>query len=100
MKKKHFLLYSMDEKLVERLTADDLMMHGLPRSTAYRAIKNGYMPKHRIRNLQFRIFGDMPGWEGWKILPGKLIDPTGRIYEPTDLENLAYLQRALFDWDL
>lgn len=34
-------------------------------------------------------------WEGWSIVDGKLISPTGRIYGPEDIEPDKYTQSDL-----
>lgn len=94
--KKHFYLHSVDGRCYEKLTADDLMRLEIPRSTAYRAIAKGTLPSHRLRELQLKFFGDLPGWDGWKIMAGKIVSPAGHELDQIDLENLAYLQRTLW----
>lgn len=90
-----FYLTSHDGRLVERMSAEDLMSYGISKSTAYRAIKRGVLPRHRVRDLQFRVFGHLPGWDGWRIEPGRIISPNGDVFDPVDLENLAYLKRLI-----
>lgn len=100
MDKKVYWLPSFDGRLQERMTADDLVSFGIPRSTAYRAIQRQTLPKHRLRELQFRVFGQMPGWEGWRLLPGKILSPNGQSFDHVDLENLAYLRQVLSEYDV
>lgn len=96
--KKHFYLHSVDGRCYEKLTADDLMRLEIPRSTAYRAIAKGTLPSHRLRELQLKFFGDLPGWDGWKIMTGRIISPAGIELDQIDIENLAYLKRILPKW--
>jgi hypothetical protein len=100
MEKKHYWLPSFDGRLHERMTAEDLMAFGIPRSTAYRAIQRQTLPNHRLRDLQFKVFGQLPGWEGWRILPGKIVSPNGQSFDHCDLENLAYLRQVLTEYDI
>lgn len=95
--KKHFYLHSVDGRSYEKLTADDLMRLEIPRSTAYRAISKGTLPRHRLRELQLKFFGDLPGWNGWKIMTGKIISPAGQELDQTDLENLIYIRQLIWN---
>jgi hypothetical protein len=98
--KKYFYLPNFDGRQHQRMTANDLIEMGISRSTAYRAIQRGTIPRHRLRDLQFRIFGELTDWEGWQILPHKIIQPNGQTLEPRDIENLSYLKKILWDWDI
>ena len=100
MEKSFFVLQSHDCRQAVKMEADDLMSYGIPRSTAYRAIKKGSLPRHRLRELQFKVFGQLPGWDGWTILPGKIVSPNGFEFDQTDLENLNYLRVVLSEYDI
>lgn len=100
MHRKFFYLQSHDGRMTQRLSADELMSFGLSKSTAYRAIKNGVLASHRVRQLQFLIFGNIPGWDGWKIYPGKIVSPAGQEFKPVDLENFAHMRCVLSEYDI
>lgn len=63
------------------LTATDLTeLLGVSRSTAYRIIQGRPLTKWQKELLSIKIYGEIPGWDGWQILPGELIDPSGYCY--------------------
>jgi len=95
--RKYFYLHSADGRSYERLSADDLIRYGIPRSTAYRAINRGTLPRHRHRALQLQLFGELQGWSGWRILPDRIVSPSGIELNHIDLENLIYIRQLIWN---
>lgn len=96
--RKYFYLHSEDGKSYEKLNAKDLIRYGIPRSTAYRAIERGTLPRHKHRALQLKLFGELNGWKGWRILPDRIVSPTGIELDQIDIENLIYIKKILNKW--
>ncbi len=91
MKKFHF--HSSCGQYVEFLTPYDLMrLLSVSRATAYRIIKEKRISPVQQEMLELKCFGLIPGWSGWRIEPGHLIDPTGYRYSMGEIMSIPLLK--------
>lgn len=75
------------------LTAQDLMdLLKVSRATAYRMRRDGKFNSAQREILEFKLFGLIPGWNGWRIEPGNLIDPAGYKYSMGEIQSIPLLK--------
>lgn len=75
------------------LTANDLTeLLSVSRATAYRIMKDGRLTKVQREILELKCFGLIPGWRGWRIEPGYLIDDTGYRYSMGEIMSIPLLK--------
>lgn len=78
---------------VEYLVYTDLMeLLGVSRATAYRIIKDRRVSQVQQELLELKCFGLIPGWNGWRILPGELMDPQGNRYSTGEILSIPHLK--------
>lgn len=91
IKKFHFT--SGCGRYVRFLTVYDLMkLLTVSRPTAYRIMQTKRMSAVQREILELKLFGLIPGWDGWRIGPGELWDPTGYRYSIGDIMSLPLLK--------
>ena len=79
MKKLHFTARS--GHYTRFLTAYQLMgLLGVSKATAYKMIEKQRVSSVQRELLELKCFGLIPGWNGWRIEAGRIIDPTGYVY--------------------
>lgn len=75
------------------LTAPDIQAYlGLSRSQAYKIIQTGRLSRAQRELLDFKCFGLIPGWNGWRIEPGYIVDPTGYRYTAGEIQSIPLLK--------
>ncbi|WP_027854995.1 hypothetical protein [Marinobacterium litorale] len=75
------------------LLASDLVeLLGVSRATAYRMIAEQRLTPLQREMLELKIFGLIPGWDGWQIEPGALVDPQGYRYTVGEIMGIPYLK--------
>lgn len=75
------------------LTAVDLQDYlGLSRAQAYKILQSGRLSRTQRELLDLKCFGLIPGWHGWRIEPGYLIDPTGYRYSAGEIQSIPLLK--------
>ena len=91
LKKFHFK--SRCGQYVRFLTVYDLMrLLTVSRPTAYRIMQTKRMSAVQREILELKLFGLIPGWDGWRIGPNELYDPTGYRYSIGDIMSLPLLR--------
>jgi hypothetical protein len=91
LRKLHF--HSRCERYCAFLTYVDLMrLLSVSRPTAYRLMKDRRFSPVQREILELKLFGLIPGWDGWRVGPGELWDPTGYRYSIGDIMSLPLLK--------
>jgi hypothetical protein len=94
LKKLHF--YSQCGQYVRFLTVYDLQeLLSVSRATAYRMMKDGKFSAVQREILELKCFGLIPGWNGWRIGPGELFDPTGYRYSMGEIMTIPMMKSML-----
>lgn len=75
------------------LTAADISeLLGLSRASSYKLLQTGRFKSAQQELLELKLFGLIPGWHGWKIEPGAIIDPAGYRYSIGDIQSIPLLK--------
>lgn len=78
----------LDEMPVMVSQANAMALTGRSRRTVQRWIRRGRVSDAAsLRLLQTACFGLLmaEGWEGWRVVRGQLVGPSGDVYRPEDL---------------
>jgi hypothetical protein len=90
---KRFKLRSRCGQYFRGLWASELIeLLGVSRATAYRIIDSQHLTPIQRELLELKCFGLVPGWNGWRIEPGALIDPQGYKYKMGDILSIPHLK--------
>lgn len=88
-----FRFVSQCGQYVRFLVAADLIeLLGVSRATAYRIVQQQRISQVQRELLELKVFGLIPGWHGWQILPGELVDPYGYRYQIGEILSIPHLR--------
>jgi hypothetical protein len=90
---KRFKLRSRCGQYFRGLWASELIeLLGVSKATAYRIIDSQHLTPIQRELLELKCFGLVPGWDGWRIEPGALVDPQGHRYGIGEILSIPHLK--------